>query len=106
MIELWKVESVLSGDYDLPIEKQCFSCIPVLFDKESEHRYLNLCERAMQEHGVAFDQQLGTIHKLDCTIVDEDGNTEVKPLFLLIDSEIDHGINCEYLTEELLNNLL
>jgi len=90
-IELWKVVSVLSGDCDLPIEQQSFSCTPVLFDKEGEHRYLNLCEKAMQEQGVAFDQQLGIIHKLDCTIVNEDGNTEVKPLFLLIDSKIGHG---------------
>ncbi len=105
-IELWKVVSVLSGDCDLPIEQQSFSCTQILFDKEGEHRYLNLCERAMQEQGVAFDQELGTIRKLDCTIVNEDGNTEVKPLFLLIDSKIGHGVDCEYLTEELLNNLL
>ena len=105
-IELWKVVSVLSGDCDLPIEKQCLSCTPVLFDKEGEHRYLNLCEKALQEQGVAFDQQLGTIHKFECTTVNEDGNTEVKPLFLLIDSKIGHGVDCEYLTEELLNNLL
>jgi len=90
-IELWKVVSVLSGDCDLPIEQQSFSCTPVLFDKEGEHRYLNLCEKAMQEQGVAFDQQLGTIHKFECTTVNEDGNTEVKPLFLLIDSKIGHG---------------
>jgi hypothetical protein len=105
-IELWKVVSVLSGDCDLPIEQQSFSCTQILFDKEGEHRYLNLCEKAMQEQGVAFDQELGTIRKLDCTIVNEDGNTEVKPLFLLIDSKIGHGVDCEYLTEELLNNLL
>ena len=90
-IELGKVESVLSGNCDLPIEQQSFSCTQILFDKEGEHRYLNLCERAMQEQGVAFDQELGTIRKLDCTIVNEDGNTEVKPLFLLIDSKIGHG---------------
>jgi hypothetical protein len=90
-IEHWKVVSVLSRDCDLPLEKQCFSCNPVFFDKEGEHRYLNLCEKAMQEQGVAFDQQLGTIHKLDCTIINEDSNTEVKPLFLRIDSKIGHG---------------
>ena len=89
-IELWKVVSVLSEDCDLSIEQQSFSCTQILFDKEGEHRYLNLCERAMQEQGVAFDQELGTIRKLDCTIVNEDGNTEVKPLFLLIDSKIYH----------------
>ncbi len=45
----------------------------------------------MQGQTTAFDQQLSTIHKLDCTIFNEDGNTEVKPLFLLIDSKIGHG---------------
>ncbi len=44
----------------------------------------------MQGRKTAFDQQLGTIHKLDCTIVDEEGNIEVKPLFLLIDSKVYH----------------
>jgi hypothetical protein len=38
-----------------------------------------------------FLQKLGLTHKFDCTIVDENGNTEVKPLFLLIDSKIGHG---------------
>ena len=90
-IELWKVVSVLSGNCDLPIEKQCFSCTQVLFDKEEDYKYLELCEKTMQGQTTAFDQQVGTIHKLDCTIVDEDGNREVKPLFLLIDSKIDHG---------------
>ena len=60
----------------------------------------------MQEQGVAFDQDLGTIHKLDCTIVNEDGNTEEKPVFLLIDSKIYPEIDCRYLPEELLNSLL
>ena len=105
-IELWKVVSVLSGNCDLPIEQQSFSCTQVLFDKERDHRYLNLCEKAMQEQGVAFDQQLWFIHKVDCTIVDEHGNTKVKPLFLQMDSKIHHGINRKYLTEELLSNLL
>jgi hypothetical protein len=90
-IELWKVENVLIGDSDLPIEKQCFSCTQVLFDKEEDYKYLELCEKTMQGQTTAFDQQLDTIHKLDCTIVDEDGNREVKPLFLLIDSKIYHG---------------
>ena len=92
-IDLWKIVSILSGECDLPIEQQSFSLSQVLFDKEGEHRYLKLCERAMQEQGVAFDQELGTIHKLDCTIVNEDGNTEVKPLFLLFDPKIGHGDN-------------
>ena len=48
-IEIWKVVSVLNGDCDLPIEQQSFSCTQVLFDKEGEDRYLNLCEQAMQE---------------------------------------------------------
>ncbi len=105
-IELWKLVSVLSKICDLPIEKQCLSLTRVLFGKESEHRYLNLCERAMQEQGVAFDQELGIIHKLDCTIVNEDGNTEKKPVFLLIDSKIYPEIDCRHLPEELLNSLL
>jgi hypothetical protein len=105
-IELWKLVSVLGEDCDLPIEEQSFSCTQVLFDKEGEHRYLNLCERAMQKQGVAFDQELDVIKKLDCTIVNEDGSTEVKPLFLLIDSEIYHKMDCRHLPEELLNNLL
>jgi len=105
-IELWKLVSVLSEICDLPIEKQCLSLTQVLFDKEGEHRYLNLCERAMQEQGVAFDQELGIIHKLDCTIVNEDGNTEEKPVFLLIDSKIYPEIDCRHLPEELLNSLL
>ena len=105
-IELWKLVSVLSENYDIPIEKQCLSLTQVLFDKENEHRYLNLCERAMQEQGVAFDQELGIIHKLDCTVVNEDDNTEVKPVFLLIDSKIYPEIDCRHLPEELLNRLL
>jgi hypothetical protein len=105
-IELWKVVSVHSGNCDLPIEQQSFSCTQVLFDKEGEYRYLNLCEKAMQEQGVAYDQQLGTVHKLDCTIVNEDGDTEVKPVFLLIDSKIYPEIDCRHLPEELINNLL
>jgi len=90
-IELGKVESVLIGDCDLPIEKQCFSCTQILFDKEEDYKYLELCKKTMQGQTTAFDQQLGTIHKLDCTIVDEEGNREVKPLFLLIDSKMYHG---------------
>src|SRR5271157_2587264 len=105
-IELWKLVSVLSEICDLPIEKQCLSLTQVLFDKEGEHRYLNLCERAMQEQGVAFDQELGIIHKLNCTIVNEDGNTEEKPVFLLIDSKIYPEIDCRHLPKELLNSLL
>ena len=103
-IELWKVESVLIGDCDLPIEERGFSCTQVLFDKEGEHRYLNLCERAVQEQGVAFDQELGIIRKLNCTIVNEDGSTEAKSLFFLIDSKVYHEIGGRYLPEELLNN--
>jgi len=44
----------------------------------------------MQEQTVALDPELGVIHKFDCTIVDENGNTEAKPLFLQIDTA-DHG---------------
>ncbi len=74
-IELWEVISVLSGDCDLPIEQQSFSCTQVLFDKEEDYKYLELCEKTMQGQTTACDQELGTIHKLDCTIVNEDGNT-------------------------------
>ena len=65
-IELWKVVSVLSGDCNLPIEQQSFSCTHILFDKEEDYKYLELCEKTMQGQTTAFDQQLGTIHKLDC----------------------------------------
>jgi hypothetical protein len=105
-IGLWKVVSVLSGDCDLPIEQQSFSCTQVLFDKEEDYKYLELCEKTMQGQTTAFDHQLGTIHKLDCTIVNEDGDTKVKPVFLLIDSKINPEIDCRHLPEELLNNLL
>jgi hypothetical protein len=88
-IVFWKVVSVLNEDRDLPIEKHYFLCTPVLLDKEGKHRDFKSCEKTMQEQVIALDQQDGVIHKLDCTIVDEDGNTEVKPLFLQIDSEIN-----------------
>ncbi len=56
--------------------------------------------------GVAFDQELGTIHKFDCTIVNEGGNTEVKPFFCCLIQKLVMEITCTHLTEELLNNLL
>jgi len=60
----------------------------------------------MQEQIASLDQQLGVIHKLDCTIVDENGNTEVKVRLFQMDSEIHHGANRRYFNKKLLNNLL
>jgi hypothetical protein len=91
-IESWKVISVPIEDCNPSLEKQCFLYTPVLLDKEGKYRYFKLCEKPMQEQTSAPDQQLGDIHKIDCTIVDENGNTEVKPLFLQIDTD-DRGDN-------------
>jgi hypothetical protein len=89
-IESWEVISVPIEDCNPSLEKPCFLYTPVLLDKEGKYRYFKLCEKPMQEQISAPDQQLGVIHKFDCTIVDENGNTEVKPLFLQIDTD-DHG---------------
>ena len=88
-IESWKVISVPIEDCDPSIEKPCFLYTPVFLDKEGKHRYFKLCDKTIQEQTAALDQQLDVIHKFDCTIVDENGNTEVKPLFLQIDTD-DH----------------
>jgi hypothetical protein len=90
-IELWKVVNVLNEDCDLPIEKRCFLCTPVLLNKEGKYSYFKSCEKTIQEQVIALDQQPDVIHKLDCTIVDEGDNTEVKHLLLQTDSEINHG---------------
>ncbi len=90
-IQLWKVASALIVDCDPSIEKHSFLCTPVFFDKTGKHRYFTSHEKTMQEQIAEFDQQLGVIHELGCTITDKDGNTEVKPLFLLTDSKIGHG---------------
>ena len=66
-------------------------CTPVLFDKEDEPGYFTLCEKTMQEQIDEFNQQLGVIHELDCTITDGDDDTEVKVKLLQIDSEINYG---------------
>ena len=89
-IESWKVISVPIEDCNPSLEKPYFLYTPVLLDKEGKYRYFKLCEKPMQEQTSALDQQLGDIHKIDCTIVDENGNTEVKPLFLQIDTD-DRG---------------
>jgi hypothetical protein len=60
----------------------------------------------MQEQIAAFDQQLGVIHKLSCTITDGDGNTDVKVRLFQMYSEIHHGANRRFLTKTFLNNLL
>ena len=86
-IESWKGISVPIEDGDPSIEKPCFLYTPVLPDKEGKHRYFKLCEKTIQEQNAVLDQQLGVIHKFDCTIVDENGNTKVKPLFLEIDTD-------------------
>jgi hypothetical protein len=45
----------------------------------------------MQEQIAEFDQQLGVIHELGCTITNKDGNTEAKVWLLQIETEINHG---------------
>ena len=89
-VESWKVISVPSENCDSSIEKPCLLYTPVLLDKEGNRRYLTLCEKTLQDQTAALDQPASNIYKLDCTIVDEDGNTEVKPLFLQIETD-DHG---------------
>ena len=90
-IDSWKVISVPIKDCEPSIVKSCFLYTPVFLDKEGKHRYFKLCEKSIQDQTAAIYLLLGVIHKLDCTIVDENGNTEVKPLFLQIDSKIGHG---------------
>ena len=45
----------------------------------------------MQEQIDEFDQQLGVIHELDCTITDGDGNKKVKVQILQVESKINYG---------------
>jgi hypothetical protein len=89
-IKSWKVISVPIENCDASLEKPCLLYTPVLLDKEGKRRYFKLCEKTIPEQTTALDQQLDVLHKFDCTIVDESGNTEVKPLFLQIDTD-DHG---------------
>ncbi len=89
-VESWKVLSVPSENFDSSIEKPCLLYTPVLLDKEGNRRYLTFCEKTLQDQTAALDQPATNMYKLDCTIVDEDGNTEVKPLFLQIETD-DHG---------------
>jgi hypothetical protein len=90
-IQLLRVAAARIEDCDPLIEKHSFLCTPVLFDKKDEPVYFTLCEKTMQEQIAEFDQQLGIIHELDCTITDGDGDTEVKVKLLQIDSEINYG---------------
>ena len=64
---------------------------PVLFDKEDGPGYFTLCEKTMQEQIDEFNQQLGVIHDLGCTITDGDGNNEVKVQILQVESKINYG---------------
>jgi hypothetical protein len=90
-IQLWKVASALIEDCDPSIEKHSFLCTPVFFDKTGKHRYFTSHEKTMQEQIAEFDQQLGVIHELGCTITDKDDNTEAKVWLLQIETEINHG---------------
>ena len=90
-IQLLRVATARIEDCDPLIEKHSFLCTPVLFDKEDEPGYFTLCEKTMQEQIDEFNQQLGVIHELDCTITDGDDDTEVKVKILQIDSEINYG---------------
>jgi hypothetical protein len=99
-IELWKVATACIEDCAPSIEKYSFLFTPVFFSKKGKHRYFMLCEKTMHEQIVEFDQQVGVIHELGCTITDKHGNTEVKVKLLRMDSEIDHG---NHLNEESLN---
>jgi len=90
-IQLWKVASALIEDCDPSIEKHSFLCTPVFFDKTGEHRYFRLYEKTMQEQIAEFDQQVGVIHELDCTITDKHDNTEAKIWLLQLETKINHG---------------
>ena len=89
-VESWEVVSVPIEDHDQSSEKTCLLYTPVLLDKEGKHRHFRFCEKTIPNQTAALDKQVGVTYKLDCTIVDEDGSTEVKPLFLQIDTD-DHG---------------
>jgi hypothetical protein len=89
-IALWKVARARIEDCDPSIEKYSILCTPVFFSKRGKHRYFMSYEKTIQEQIAEFDQQLGVIHELGCTITDKDGNIEVKVKLLRMDSEIDH----------------
>jgi hypothetical protein len=91
MIQLLRVATARIEDCDPLIEKYSFLYTPVLFDKEDEPGYFTLCEKPMQEQIDEFNQQLGVIHELDCTITDGDGNKEVKVQILQVESKINYG---------------
>jgi hypothetical protein len=59
----------------------------------------------MQEQISAFDQQFGVIHKLNCTINDKDGNTDVKVRLVQTSLKIHYLLNHIYSPEELENLL-
>ena len=105
-IQLWEVASARIEDCDPLIEKYSILCTPIFFSKKGTHRYFTPSKKTMQEQIAAFDQQLGIIHKLSCTIADKHGNTDVKVRLFQMDSEIHHGANRRFLTKTFLNNLL
>ena len=68
-----------------------FLFTPVFCDKTGVNRYSKSYEKTMQEQITEFDQQVGVIHELDCTITDKYDNTEAKVWLLQIETEINHG---------------
>jgi hypothetical protein len=89
-IALWEVARARIEDCDSWIEKYSMLYTPVFFSKKGKHRYFMLYEKTIQEQIAEFDQQLGVIHELGCTITDKHGNTEVKVKHVQIDSELDY----------------
>ncbi len=90
-IQLWSVASARVEDCAPSIEKYSLLCTPVLFDNEDSPGYLMLCDKTVEEQVAEFDQQLGIIHEVGCTITNADWSPEVKVKLMHVTSEINHG---------------
>ena len=90
-IQLWEVASARIEDCNPLIEKYSLLCTPVLFDNEDDPGYFTLCEKTMEEQIAQFDQQLGIIHELGCTLTTGDCDAEVKAKLVHVTSEIKYG---------------
>ena len=90
-IQLLEVARARIEDCDPLIEKYSLLCTPVLFDNEDDSGYFTLCDKTMEEQIAEFDQQLGIIHELGCTLTTGDCDAEVKVKLVHVTSEINYG---------------
>ena len=104
-IALLEVARARIEDWDPSFDTYSILSTMVFFDKKGKHRYFTRSEKTMQEQISAFDQQFGVIHKLNCTINDKDGNTDVKVRLFQTSLKIHFLVNHIYSPKELENLL-